>query len=152
MMIWAIFFLASLFPDDINNLFKYFFVACNVIFILFTLGFKASLYTQFLPVYLSFCLILLIYIIYVIIHAIVYERHGVWLVVSCIMLGVIIFAYDLSAYQGLSAFNPIIINLGYLGMFVLMGLSLALQFGFLKKNSRNRDILTYDDLYGSTRK
>jgi hypothetical protein len=150
-MIWAVFFLASLFPADVNNLFKYFFIACNIIFILFTCFTNASLYTQFLPVYLSFCLILLIYIIYVLIHAVVYERHGVWLIVSCIMLGVIIFAYDLSAYQGLASYNPIIINIGYLGMFILMGTCLAFQLGFLKRNLRNRDMLTYDDLYGSSR-
>jgi hypothetical protein len=87
----------------------------------------------------------------VLIHAVVYERHGVWLIVSCIMLGVIIFAYDLSAYQGLASYNPIIINIGYLGMFILMGTCLAFQLGFLKRNLRNRDMLTYDDLYGSSR-
>jgi hypothetical protein len=148
-MIWGIFFLASLFREDVNNLFKYFFVACNVIFILFTLTTNATLYTQFLPVYLSFCAILLVYVIYVLIHAIVYERHGVWLIVSSIMLGVILFAYDLSAYEGLASFNPIIINIGYLAMFVLMAFCLAFQLGFLKRNSRNRDMLTYDDLYGT---
>lgn len=150
-MIWAILFLASLFPNDVNNVFKYFFVACNGIFILLTVIFSASLYTQFLPVYLSFSLILLLYIIYVLIHAVVYEREGVWLIVSCIMLGVIIFAYDLSAYQGLSSFNPIIVNIGYLGMFVLMATCLAYQFGFLKRTV-NREMLTYDDLYGTGKK
>jgi hypothetical protein len=148
-MIWATFFLASLFPDDVNNLFKYFFVTCNIIFILFSVFTHASLYTQFLPVYLSFSLILLIYIIYVLIHAVVYERQGVWLIVSCIMLGVIVFAYDLSAYEGLAAFNPIVINIGYLVMFVLMGFGLALQLGFVKHSNRNRDMLTYEDLYGT---
>jgi hypothetical protein len=67
------------------------------------------------------------------------------------MLGVIVFAYDLSAYQGLASFNPIIINIGYLGMFILMAICLAFQFGFLKRSARNRDILTYDDLYGTSR-
>ena len=150
-MIWAIFFLSSLFPQDVNKLFKYLFVVCNLIFILFTLFFDAWLYTQFLPVYLSFCLVLLLYVIYVLIHAVVYERQGVWLIVSCIMLGVVIFSYDLSAYQGLTAFDPIIINLGYVVMFFLMAVCLSFQFGFLKR-STNRDVLTYDDLYGESNK
>ena len=150
-MIWAVFFLSSLFPHDENKLFRYLFIACNIIFILFTLFFDAWLYTQFLPVYLSFCLLLLLYGIYVLLHAVIYERQGVWLIVSSVMLAVIIFSYDLSAYQGISSFNPIIINLGYIGMFFLMATCLAFQFGFLKR-STNRDMLTYDDLYGGAKK
>jgi hypothetical protein len=151
-MIWTVFFLASLFPQDVNNMFKYFFVAFNAIFVLFALFTSASLYTQFLPVYLSFCLILLLYVIYVLIHAVVYERNGVWLIVSCTLLGVIIFSYDLISYEGFASFNPIIINIGYMGMFTLMGLCLMYQLGLLKRSRRNRDMLTYDDLYGSQRK
>jgi hypothetical protein len=151
-MIWTVFFLATIFAQDVNNLFKYFFAGFNAIFIVFTLFSKPTLFTQFLPVYLSFCLILLIYVIYVLIHAMVYERQGVWLIVSCLLLGVIIFSYDLISYQGFASFNPIIINVGYLTMFYLMGLSLAYQLGLLKRSKRNRDILTYDDLYGSSRK
>jgi hypothetical protein len=150
-MIWAILFLSSLFPEDVKSLVKYFFVGCNCFFVVFTLFTSAALFTQFLPVYLSFCLMLLVYIIYVIIHAVVYERNGVWLIVSCIMIGVVVFAYDLSAYQGLAALNPIIINIGYIGMFMLMATCLGFKFGFLKR-SVNRDILTYDDLYGSGKK
>jgi hypothetical protein len=92
---------------------------------------------------------LLIYVIYVLIHAVVYERPGVWLIVGCIMIGVTIFAYDLIAYEGVATFNPILINIGYLAMFFLMALCLSYQYGFLKRGSKNRDILTYDDLYGT---
>jgi hypothetical protein len=148
-MIWAIFFLASIFPQDVNRMFKFFFAGFNLIFIGFTLFTSAAVYTQFLPVYLSFCLILLLYVIYVLIHAVVYERHGVWLIVSCIVLGVVIFAYDLIAYEGFASFNGVIIYVGYLVMFTLMGLCLAYQLELLKRGKRNRDMLTYEDLYGS---
>jgi hypothetical protein len=151
-MIWAILFLARLFPSDVNNLFKYFLVVCNLIFIGFTVFTKASLYTQFLPVYLSFCFILLVYVIYVLIRAVVYEREGVWLIISCIMLGVILFSYDLISYEGFASFNAIIINVGYLLMFLLMGTCLSYQLGFIKKSNRGGNMLTYEDLYGSQRK
>jgi hypothetical protein len=150
-MVWGVFFLGSVFPQDVNNIFKNIFVAFNGLFILLTLFASASLYTQFLPVYLSFCLILLIYIIYVLIHAIVYERHGVWLIVSSILLGVVVFAYDLISYQAFASFNSFIINVGYLIMFLLMGLCLCYQLGLLKRGNRNKDMLTYEDLYGSSR-
>jgi len=151
-MIWAIAFLSTLFPEDVNSLFRYLFVGCNIIFCLITLIFKATLYTQFLPVYLSFCLVLLIYIIYVLIRAFIYERQGVWLIVCCLMLGVLVFAYDLSTYEGFAYFNPVIINVGYLSMFILLAFSLASQFGILNRTSRKSDMLTYEDLYGTGRK
>ncbi|MFZ6010947.1 MAG: 7TM-DISM domain-containing protein [Bacteroidota bacterium] len=148
-MISAILLLSSLFPNDVNKFFKYFLCICNAIFIALTLFFKASLYTQFLPVYLSFCLVLLVYIIYVLIRAVVYEREGVWLIVSCLILGVVIFSYDLIAYQGIAAFNSIIINVGYLVMFLLLATSLAYQLGFIKRPVRKGSILTYEDLFGT---
>jgi hypothetical protein len=148
MMIWAVFFLADIFKQDVNNFFKYVLFAFNVIFVLITLFFSASVYTQFLPVYLSFCLILLLYTIYVLIRAVVFEREGVWLIVGCLMLGVSIFAYDLIAYQGLASFNPVIISLGYFVMFAMLAACLAYKFGFLKRTVRSRDILSYEDLYG----
>jgi hypothetical protein len=151
-MIWAILFLAALFPEDVNSLFKYFLCICNIIFILFTAFSKAAFYTQFLPVYLSFCLILLLYIVYVMISAVVNERSGVWLIVSCIMMGVVVFAYDLIAYQGMATFNAAIINIGYFIMFLLMAACLVYQLGFFKRAPHQRNILTYEDLYGSDRK
>jgi hypothetical protein len=148
-MIWAILFLASLFKSDVNVVFKYLLVVCNVIFISVTLFFKATLYTQFLPVYLSFCGFLLIYIIYILIRAVVYERQGVWLLITCVFLGVILFSYDLIAYEGFATFNPVIINFGYFLMFMLMGLCLLYQLGLLKASSHQGNMLTYEDLYGT---
>jgi hypothetical protein len=149
MMIWAILFLSTIFKDDVNTAFKYLFCIFNSIFVGITLLFNASLYTQFLPIYLSFCVALLIYIIYVLIRAVVYERQGVWLMISCIFLWVILFAYDIFSYQVLATFNPIIINFGHLTMFVLMAICLMYQLGFLKKPTRTENVLTYDDLFST---
>lgn len=150
-MVWSLFFLSHIFTADVNDMFKYFFTGCNAIFAICTIFTEASLYTQFLPVYLSFTLILLLYSVYVVIRAVVYERDGVWLIVSCIMTGVIVFAYDLIAYQGIAYFNAIITNLGYLTMFSLLAICLFYQLGMLKRSSRTRDILTYEDLYGENK-
>jgi len=149
MMIWAILFLASIFSNDVNIAFKYLFCICNLIFIGLTAFFDASLYTQFLPVYLSFVAGLLIYVIYVLVRAVVYERTGVWHMMTCLFLGVILFSYDVISYQGFATFNPVIINLGYLVMFVLMSVCLLEQLGFMKRSTRQGNMLTYEDLYGS---
>jgi hypothetical protein len=151
-MIWAICFISAIFPDDVNSMFKYLFIGCNGIFVVLTIFFNASLYTQFLPVYLSFSAVLLIFILYVLIHAFVYERQGVWMIVSCIMLGVGVYAYDISAYEGFATYSPIITNIGYLTMFILLAVCLAVQFGILSRSSRKSDMLTYEDLYGTNKK
>jgi hypothetical protein len=149
MMIGAILFLSSVFKNEVNVAFKYLFCIFNCIFVGLTLFFSASLYTQFLPVYLSFCAVLLIYIIYILIRALVYEREGVWFIISCLFLGVILFSYDLFSYQVLATFNPIILNLGYLIMFVLMSAGILYQLGFMKKSVHSSNTLTYEDLYGT---
>ncbi|MBT1702556.1 7TM diverse intracellular signaling domain-containing protein [Chryseosolibacter indicus] len=147
-MVWAVFFLSSLFPEDVNTLFKYFFIGCNIIFVLCTVFTEASLYTQFLPVYLSFTLVLLLYSIYVLVRAVVYEREGVWYIVSSVMLGISVFTYDLIAYQGWAFFNSIITNFGYAVIFILLSMCLLYHIGMLKRTVPSQDILTFDDLYG----
>lgn len=149
MMIWAIFFLSGIFKNDVNQAFKYLLSGFNVFFMALTMFSKASLYTQFLPVYLSFCAVLLVYIIYVLIRALVYEREGVWFMISCLFLGVVLFSYDLFSYQVLATFNPIIINLGYLVMFLLIAAGVMYQLGVVKKPSGATNVLTYEDLYGT---
>lgn len=151
-MIWAVCFISSVFPHDISQMFKYLFVSCNIIFCLLTAFLSPGLFTQFLPVYLSFSAILLLYIIYVLIHAIIYERNGVWVIVSCFMVGVIVFGYDIVSYHAFADFNSILINTGYVVMFILMAIGLSLKLELIKKNARRQDMLTYEDLYGGTRK
>ena len=150
-MIWAILFVSSLFKSEVNTIFKWVMCLCNLFFVIVTFAFDASLYTQFLPVYLSFCGVLILYIMYVLIRAFVYERDGVVFMVICLFLGVIIFSYDIIAYEGFATFNPLIINTGYILMFILMGLCMVYQLGFLKKSSSQHNVLTYEDLYGSPR-
>lgn len=146
-MIVSMLFIGSLFKDDVNNVFKYLFCFCNLIFVCIAVSLDAAIYTQFLPVYLSFAAALLLYIVYILIRAVVYERQGVWLIIACLFLGVIVFSYDLISYQGFANFNPIIISIGYMAMFVLLAVALLFQVGIFKRSSAT-NMLTYDDLYG----
>jgi hypothetical protein len=150
-MIWAMLFIGSLFRNEVNTVFQYLFCICNGMFAVITIFFNAIIYTRFLPVYLSFAAVLLIYTIYVLIRAIVYERDSVWLMVSCLFLAVILFSYDLISYERLASYNPIIISTGYLTIFILMALSLLYKLGLLKRSASKRNVLTYEDLYGPTK-
>jgi hypothetical protein len=148
-MIWAMLFIGSLFRKDSNAIFKYLFCFCNAVFIGLTIAFKAATYTQFLPVYLSFCAVLLLYILYVIIRALISERAGAILMVICTFLAVSVFSYELVSYQGFAIYNPIITGTGYMMMFLLMAAALMYHLGFLKRSSKTGNMLTYEDLYGS---
>jgi hypothetical protein len=148
MMIWAILFLGSIFKNDVSFSFKVLFGLCNGIFTLLTLFFKPSLFTQFLPIYLSFAGLLMIYIVYVLIRAVMHERSGIWLMVSSIFLGVIVFSYNIISYEVQTPFNPIIINSGYLAMFLLTSVILLIDMGYMKRSSKSGSYLTYDELYG----
>jgi hypothetical protein len=150
-MIFTILFLANLFRSDVNSTFKMLFTIFNLIFVLLTLFFNASIYTQFLPVYLSFAAVLLVYTIYVLIRAVVYEHEGVWLLVASVFLGVILFSYDIISYQGFATYDPIIISVGYLIIFLMMAGALLYKFGVLKRSSSQRNVLTYEDLYGPSK-
>ena len=150
-MIWAMLFIGRLFRNEVNIMFQYLFCICNGMFVIITLFFDAIIYTRFLPVYLSFAAVLLIYTIYVLIRAIVYERDSVWLMVSFLFLAVILFSYDLISYERLASYNPIIVSTGYLTIFVLMSLALLYKLGLLKRSTSKRNVLTYEDLYGPTK-
>ena len=151
MMIWAILFIGSVFRNDVSFSFKVLFSVCNGIFVLLTLFFKASVFTQFLPIYLSFAGLLMIYIMYILIRAVLHERSGTWLMVSSIFLGVIIFSYNIISYEVQTPFNPIIINSGYLVMFLLISIVLLMNLGYLKRKTNQGGILTYDELYGGNK-
>lgn len=147
-MVWAMLFLSEIFKGEVNDTFKYFMSICNGAFLLITLIFNANVYTQFLPVYLSFATLLLLYVVYVLTRAMINERQGVWLLISCVFLGVVLFAYDLIAYQGFATFNPLLINAGYICMFCLMTITLLLQTGYLKRSTSHSNMLTYDEFFG----
>jgi hypothetical protein len=151
MMIWAILFLGSIFKNDVSFSFKILFGLCNGIFTVLTLFFKPSVFTQFLPIYLSFAGMLMIYIVYVLIRAVMHERSGIWLMVSSIFLGVIVFSYNIISYEVQTPFNPIIISSGYLAMFLLTSVILLIDMGYMKRSSKSGSYLTYDELYGGNK-
>jgi hypothetical protein len=150
-MIWAVAFISNVFSHDVSQMFKYLFIGCNIIFTCISVFLSPSLFTQFLPVYLSFSVILLLYIVYVLLHAVIYDRTGVWFIVSCFMVGVIVFAYDIVSYQAFAEFNSILINSGYVLMFLLLALGLTFKLEIIKRNAGRQDMLTFEDLYGPSK-
>ena len=146
-MIFTILFLGRLFKSEINFFIKYILVGGNFIFILITIGFSTFIFTQFLNLYLSFCALLIVYGIFVVLRALVYERAGASLMIMCIVLGLFIFGYDLIAFEGIFPTNPLAINICYLIFFLANGVSMLFAVRFIAKERKDSTMLRWDDLY-----
>lgn len=150
-MIYATLFLDSLFKEDVNFLIKYALIAGNFVFAFTTLFSPTLFFTQLLPIYLSFCAILIGYAIFVVTRAWVYGRKGVWLVITSILLGLIIFSFDLLAYEGFAPFNALIFYIGYLIIFSLNGLCLLYVYGFIFKSKKDESMMRFEDYFGKAK-
>lgn len=126
-MVWSVLFVGKLFPEDLNPILKYTLLIVNLIFILFSIATPAFTFTNLLPVYLVVTWLILVCISFVVVRAIVYERPGAWFSATSIVLGVVMFSYDMMTYHGLWNFSPLLFNVGYLSIFFLNATAFAHQ-------------------------
>jgi hypothetical protein len=151
-MIYAMLFLGKIFEGDVNLLIKYSLVGGNIIFIFTTLFFPALFFTQLLPIYIFFCTVIIFYAFSVVLRALVYERKGVWLVIASLFLWLLIFGFDILAYEGFTTFNPIIFHSGYLIIFSLNGLSLLYVSGLIFRSKKDESTMRFEDFFGNESK
>jgi hypothetical protein len=130
-MMWSLLYIGKLFPDDVNAIFKYVLLIANSIFILFTIATPAITYTNLLPAYKFVAWVILGYVGYVVIRAIIYDRIGAWFSAFSIILGVLMFSYDMLTYEGFINFSPLLFNVGYLTIFFLNAAAFAYQLSRL---------------------
>lgn len=145
-MIWGILFLSRLFPNEGSNIIKYLLVTFSSFFIAFTVITPPMVFTRWLPVYLTLTGILLVYAAYIVIRAIINEQSGVWYLVVSIGLGVVTFGYDIFAFGGWVAYNPVIRSVAYIVMFLCLAAALLFHLGIFKSSGAS-NVLTFDDLY-----
>jgi hypothetical protein len=126
-MMWSLMFVGELFQQDTNPITKYGLLIVNFIFILFTVASPAVTYTSMLSFYMIVAWVILGYVAFVVIKAIVYERAGAWFSAGSIILGVVMFSYDMLTFQGIWDFSPLLFNIGYLAIFFLNATAFAHQ-------------------------
>ncbi len=146
-MIWAILFLSRVFPKEQNRILKYILVVSNVFFIAFTLLASPFAFTQWITVYLTFCTLLLLNGVFLVLRAWINQRAGSTYLTVSILLGLLVFGYDVFAYEGFFSYTPIIFSVGYISMFTLMGVVLLVHLGIIKSKSKSISKLSYGDLY-----
>jgi hypothetical protein len=146
-MIWAILFLSKLFEREGNAILKYLFVTGNAGFTLYTLLATPMSFSRWLPVYLTISAALLVYTAYVILWAIINERVGARTLLTGLLLGLVIFGYDLLTYQEFFSYNPVVFNAGYVAIFLVITVALLLHLDIIKGKPKASGMLRYDDLY-----
>jgi 7TM diverse intracellular signalling len=146
---FAMLFIGRLYPLDTNRIIKAILVYPNFLFVFITMTTYAVFYTQFLNVYLSFAGLVILYVVFVILRAIVFERYGAWFSVLGIMAGVAAFTYNILSYEGVFEFNPLFYYSGWLLIVSFMAIALAYQLSPKAKKFNTTDTLTLDDFMKS---
>jgi hypothetical protein len=124
-MMWSLLYVGKLFSQDVNALLKYGLIVLNSVFILFTIATPAITFTNLLPAYKFVAWLILAYVTFIVIKAIVYDRAGAWFSAISIILGVLMFSYDMLTYEGFINFSPLLFNVGYLAIFLLNATAFA---------------------------
>lgn len=145
-MIWGILFLSRLFANEENKIIKYLLVTGNCFFIAYTLIAAPVSFTRWLPVYLLFCAAMLLYSAVVVVRALINERAGVWYLVFSLLITIGIFALDVTAFQGIITYKPVLFSIAYITLFLMLTVALLYHLNiFRSKNVSN--MLTFDDMY-----
>lgn len=149
MLIWTVLFFSRLFPKESSKIIKYIFVTGNCIFIIETLIMPPAFFTRWIGLYLIVAALVLVHSAVITIRALIQERAGVWYLVFSLVLGLILFSYDMVVFEGyFQYYNAILFCVGYTVIFGLLGIALFYHLKIFKGDGGS-GTLTFDDLYGS---
>lgn len=145
--VWAALFFSKLFQEYSNVLLTYLPIILNITFIIFTLLTPAIVFTRWISIYLGVAALVILYGVILIVRALITDRAGSWFLMSTIWIGVLLFGYDIVAYQGSFPYNIVFLNIGYVLIFILTTIALLFHLGIFKSKTQERDFLSYKDLY-----
>jgi len=149
MVIWTVLFFSRLFPKESSKIIKYIFVIGNCIFIAETLIMPPIFFTQWIALYLIVAALVLVHSAVITIRALIQERAGVWYLVFCLVLALILFSYDMFVFEGyFQYYNAILFSVCYIIIFLLMGMALFYHLKIFKGDGGS-GTLTFEDLYGA---
>lgn len=146
-MIWSLLLVAQLFPTLTNKLIRNILVIINLVFAAIAIITSPLIFTQWLNVYLAVVGIVIVYAVYIIFRALLHDQRGVWPLIASILMGILMFAYDLIAYKGVLPLNMLVLNIGYIAIFIFLTITLLIHLEVIKVESSST-MLTYDDMYG----
>ncbi len=134
----------SLFPRDVNKVFRRFFIITCACFALFTLIVSPFIFTAYVQLYLGLSSILLISILVIVIKAYVQNRDGAGLLLFTAFLAVGTFGYVILSYQGLIELNELVFNIIFLIQFILTLITVIWRVNKMD-TTRNYDFISFDE-------
>jgi hypothetical protein len=146
-VIWAALFFNSLFKDFSNVIFTYLPVAINVFFIVFTLFAPVTVFTRWVSIYLGVAALVILFGVALIVRALIVDKEGSWFLMSTIWIGILIFGYDMAAYHSSFSYNIVLLNIGYVLIFLLTTIALLMHLGLIKGKLKENELMTMKDLY-----
>jgi hypothetical protein len=144
--IFALKFIAALYPLDTSDFIKQALLIPNYLFLAITISTYAIVFTRFLNLYLVIDGLVILYVVFVILRAIAFERYGAWFSVLGIFAGVAAFAYNILSYEGVFEFNPAFYYAGWLLIILFMSVALIYQLSPTAKKFNESDTITWDDM------
>jgi len=136
----------NLFPKEVNNAFRLFFVIICACFTLVTLVAPPTLFTSLLQFYLGLGILLLVSILVIVVRAYFESRSGSGLVMLCALLGVIIFGYVILYYEGIVELNELAYNIGFLIQFILTFIAVTQRIHKMETTSDFQSSMTFDEV------
>ena len=150
--IWASLFFNHLFKDMSNVIFTYLPITLNMFFIVFTLLTPALIFSQWLSLYLGVEVLVILYGASMIVRSLIMEREGSWFLIASVGVGILLFGYNIAAFQSSFSYNVVLLNIGYVVMFMLTAIALLLHLSVLKSKNVKKEYLRYEDLFKSAKK
>lgn len=151
MVTWGVLFIAHIYPLEFRRIVKLLFLTANGLLIIVTVLVAPTILTYLLIAIQIVALSFLLYVIYVIIKALIFERVGAWLSVAGIIIFTLAAIYNLLAIVYFNEFNRIIVHACYTLALVLNAISLWYRTP-IRIKGEEQNILRYSDLYSTEEK
>jgi 7TM diverse intracellular signalling len=143
-VVFGALYIGSLYKSVTPIIIKYFLIIVNTAFIFIILTFAPATFTKYIWLFLAVAAVTILFVFFVVLKALVYDRSGAWLSVSSFLMLGTVFGYNIIAYIENFDVNIIALYGGFLISFLLNGYALYYKATHTDKN----DMLTFDELYG----
>jgi hypothetical protein len=146
----ASYFIATIYPQEFKRAILYVFVILNALLIVITVLSPSSLFSPLLVVLQITGLLLVLYTMYAIIRALIFQRKGAW--VSALGTGVftLVGFYNIYAFITLTDLNRTVIHSGYAIALILNVISLLYRTP-MRLRSEEQDMLHFSDFYNDNK-
>jgi hypothetical protein len=135
-----------------NVIFTYLLITLNIFFVVFTLLTPALIFSQWLSLYLGVEVLVILYGASMIVRSLIMEREGSWFLIASVGVGTLLFGYNIAAFQSSFSYNVVLLNIGYVVMFILTAIALLFHLRVLKSKNVKKEYLSYEDLFHKNKK